>query len=204
MSHTRQTHPETLNPEPFLPCERLDVYRVALQFRQSLRILESVRNISAQRGQLFRAADSVVLNIAAGAGRSAQADKRRHYSYAKGSAMECGAALALLHGESGFARVPEFDVDRIKVGLQCARLRSEKGRARSGMGSSLPWAQEKEPGRNQNDEDEGPLHSGLLEITCGESRMVGARAGRRGDTLLPTASQCHNRSACGACGRVAC
>ena len=96
MSHTRQTHPETLNPEPFLPCERLDVYRIALEFRLSLRILETVRNVSAQRDQLFRAADSVVLNIAEGAGRTAQADKRRHYSYAKGSAMECGAALALL------------------------------------------------------------------------------------------------------------
>ena len=66
------------------------------QFRHSLRILETVRNISAQRDQLFRAADSVVHNIAEGAGRTAQADKRRHYSYAKGSAMECGAALALL------------------------------------------------------------------------------------------------------------
>ena len=68
MSHTRQPNPETSNPEPFLPCERLDVYRVALEFRQSLRIRETVRNISAQRDQLFRAADSVVLNIAEGAG----------------------------------------------------------------------------------------------------------------------------------------
>ena len=83
--------------QPYLQCERLDVYRVALDFRQSLGILESVRNISALRDQLYRAADSVVLNIAEGAGRSAQADKRRHYSYAKGCAMECGAALSLLH-----------------------------------------------------------------------------------------------------------
>ena len=117
MSHTRQPNPETSNPkaaiprggfdestgngddrvQPFLPCERLDVYRAALAFRHSLRILETVRNISAQRDQLFRAADSVILNIAEGAGRSTPADKRRHYSYAKGSAMECGAALTLLH-----------------------------------------------------------------------------------------------------------
>ena len=97
MSQTRQTNTETQNPEPFLPCERLDVYRVALEFRQSLGILDSVRNISALRDQIFRAADSVVLNIAEGAGRHAHADKRRHYSYALGSASECGAALALLH-----------------------------------------------------------------------------------------------------------
>ena len=97
MSHTLQTNPETANPEPFLPCERLDVYRVALEFRQSLGLLETVRNISSQRDQLFRASDSVVLNIAEGAGRIARADKRRHYGYALGSAMECGAALALLY-----------------------------------------------------------------------------------------------------------
>ena len=97
MTQTRQPNPETSNPEPFLPCERLDVYRVALEFRQSIAILDTVRNISSQRDQLFRASDSIALNIAEGAGRLAQADKRRHYSYARGSAMECGAALALLH-----------------------------------------------------------------------------------------------------------
>ena len=105
MSQARQTNPETSNPEPFLPCERLDVYRVALEFRHSLGILDSVRNISALRDQIFRAADSVVLNIAEGAGRTARADKRRHYSYALGSAMECGAALALLHARGALREV---------------------------------------------------------------------------------------------------
>ena len=97
MSQTRNPNPETANPEPFLPCERLDVYRLSLEFRQSLAILDTVRNIASQRDQIFRASDSIVLNIAEGAGRLACPDKRRHYSYAKGSAMECGAALALLH-----------------------------------------------------------------------------------------------------------
>ena len=99
MSQNHQPNPGAANPEPFLPCERLDVYRVALEFRQSIRFLDSVRNISALRDQIYRAADSVVLNIAEGAGRQAQADKRRHYSYSRGSAMECGAALALLHAQ---------------------------------------------------------------------------------------------------------
>ena len=96
MSQNHQPNPGTAYPEPFLPCERLDVYRVALEFRQALGILDTIRNISALRDQIYRASDSVVLNIAEGAGRNAQADKRRHYSYALGSAMECGAALALL------------------------------------------------------------------------------------------------------------
>jgi four helix bundle protein len=105
MSQTRKQITETSNPEPFLPCERLDVYRVALEFRQSLGILDTVRNISALRDQIFRAADSVVLNIAEGAGRHARADKRRHYSYALGSASECGAALALLHACSALREI---------------------------------------------------------------------------------------------------
>ena len=88
MSKTRNPNPDTINPEPFLPCERLDVYRLSLEFRRSLAILDSVRNIASQRDQIFRASDSIVLNIAEGAGRMAQADKRRHYSYAKGSAMK--------------------------------------------------------------------------------------------------------------------
>jgi four helix bundle protein len=105
MSQPNQSNPETSTHEPFLPCERLDVYRVALEFRQSLGILDSVRNISALRDQNYRASDSVVLNIAEGAGRHARADKRRHYSYALGSAMECGAALALLHTRGALREV---------------------------------------------------------------------------------------------------
>jgi len=105
MSHTRQTNTENSNTEPFLPCERLDVYRVALEFRQSLGILDAVRNISALRDQIYRASDSIVLNIAEGAGRIARADKRRHYSYALGSAMECGAALALLHAHGALREI---------------------------------------------------------------------------------------------------
>ncbi len=114
MSHTCQTNPETSNPEPFLPCERLNVYRVALAFRKSLGILDSVRNISALRDQIFRAADSVVLNIAEGAGRSARADKRRHYSYALGSAMECGAALAIVHA-NGALRTDAYELRRMMI-----------------------------------------------------------------------------------------
>jgi four helix bundle protein len=114
MSQSHQPNPENSNPEPFLPCERLDVYRLALQFRQSLQILDSVRNISALRDQLFRASDSVVLNIAEGAGRHATADKRRHYSYALGSAMECGAALALLHA-SGVLCIVAYQERRMMI-----------------------------------------------------------------------------------------
>jgi four helix bundle protein len=83
--------------QAYLPHERLDVYHVALEYRRSLAPLAKVRGIAPLRDQLFRAADSVVLNIAEGAGRNSHADKQRHYEIAKGSATESAAALDLLH-----------------------------------------------------------------------------------------------------------
>ena len=97
MLQNRKPDTNTSAPLSFLPCERLDVYRAAIEFRRSLGVLDSTRNISSLRDQVCRAADSVALNIAEGAGRVVKADKRRHYRYALGSAMECGAALSLLH-----------------------------------------------------------------------------------------------------------
>jgi four helix bundle protein len=58
--------------------------------------LAKVRGAASLRAQLFDAADSVVLNIAQGAGRNSRDDKRRVYKIAKGSATECAAALQLL------------------------------------------------------------------------------------------------------------
>jgi four helix bundle protein len=83
--------------QAYLPHERLDVYRLALEFRRSLAPFSKVRGIGPLRDQLFRAADSVVLNIAEGAGRNSRSDKQRHYEIAKGSATESAAALELLH-----------------------------------------------------------------------------------------------------------
>jgi four helix bundle protein len=83
--------------QAYLPHERLDVYHLALEFRRSLAPLAKVRGIAPLREQLFRAADSVVLNIAEGAGRNSRSDKQRHYEIAKGSASESAAALDLLH-----------------------------------------------------------------------------------------------------------
>ena len=46
--------------------------------------------------QLRRAAQSISLNIAEGAGRATRADKAKHYTIARGSAMECAAELDVL------------------------------------------------------------------------------------------------------------
>ena len=46
--------------------------------------------------QLVRAAESVVRNIAEGAGRWSEADCAKHYKIARGSAMECAASLDVM------------------------------------------------------------------------------------------------------------
>jgi four helix bundle protein len=46
--------------------------------------------------QLTRAAESVVRNIAEGAGRWSEADASKHYKIARGEAMECAASLDVM------------------------------------------------------------------------------------------------------------
>ena len=46
--------------------------------------------------QLRRAATSISLNIAEGAGKTGVADKKRYYSIARGSTLECAAIFDLL------------------------------------------------------------------------------------------------------------
>jgi len=75
--------------------ERLDVYQVALDFLVVAD--EIIESLPRGRGhlvdQLSRAATSIVLNIAEGAGKYSKADKRRYYLSAAGSTTECAAIL---------------------------------------------------------------------------------------------------------------
>ena len=61
------------------------------------------RGCASLRDQLERASSSIVLNIAEGCGRFAQAEKAHFYLIARGSAMECVAVfnLALSRGLVG-------------------------------------------------------------------------------------------------------
>lgn len=78
--------------------ERLDVYQVALDFLVYAEAL--IRKLPRGRAhfadQLGRAALSVVLNIAEGAGKVSGGDKRRYYLSARGSATEAAALLDAL------------------------------------------------------------------------------------------------------------
>ena len=77
---------------------RFDAYQLSLQFRRLV-----VRWLPLRRSelsdQLDRASISVPLNVAEGAGRSTPRERARHYTIARGSAVECLACLDLLELE---------------------------------------------------------------------------------------------------------
>ena len=79
--------------------EKLKAYPYSIQFiALTAEISESLpRGHSKLLDQLQRAAASVPLNIAEGSGKTSSADKKRFYSIARGSAMECSAVLDVFY-----------------------------------------------------------------------------------------------------------
>lgn len=78
--------------------ERLDVYQCAVRFVAAvLNVLGNMPKGQAQLAdQLRRAAFSIPLNIAEGAGKVTSPDRSRFHAIARGSAMECGAILDII------------------------------------------------------------------------------------------------------------
>ncbi|HEY4175859.1 MAG TPA: four helix bundle protein [Kofleriaceae bacterium] len=81
-----------------LSFQKLDVYRAAIDL---LSVINRIR-AHVPRGhadlvdQLKRATQSIPLNIAEGVGRQSKADKARHYTIARGSAMEVASQLDVM------------------------------------------------------------------------------------------------------------
>jgi four helix bundle protein len=94
--------------------ERLDAYQVGLEFV----VLADALVATPPRGkthlaeQLHRAATSICLSIAEGAGEFSIADKVRFYRMAKRSATECAAILDVL------SRLAAGDSDKICLGRE--------------------------------------------------------------------------------------
>src|SRR5258708_32216185 len=107
------------NPTPIrFDHERLRVYHLSLQFvRKVTPMMERIPSKLAVHGQLDRASTSTPLNIAEGNGRYTSADRCRFFDIARGSALECAAALGVAvaegvltdagvdHGKSDLAHV---------------------------------------------------------------------------------------------------
>lgn len=81
-----------------LSFQRLDVYQRAIEFLSLVyELVDALPRGHAERAdQLTRAAESVIRNIAEGAGRWSQADGSKHYKIARGEAMECAASLDVM------------------------------------------------------------------------------------------------------------
>jgi four helix bundle protein len=88
-----------------LSFQKLDVYQRSIEFLALARRLRSElpRGNAELADQLRRAAQSIPQNIAEGAGRATRADKAKHYTIARGSAMECAAHLDVLRIEEMIA-----------------------------------------------------------------------------------------------------
>jgi four helix bundle protein len=78
--------------------QRLDVYQRAIEFLALVGDItgDIPRGHAERADQLVRAAESVVRNIAEGAGRWSEADSAKHYKIARGEAMECAASLDVM------------------------------------------------------------------------------------------------------------
>jgi len=75
--------------------EKLDVYRVSLEFVAWVyaRVDKLKGNRRFARDELIRASQSIPRNIAEGNGKRSQADRKRFFEIARGSALECAAVM---------------------------------------------------------------------------------------------------------------
>ncbi len=83
---------------PVLAFQRLDVYQRSTEFLALIARLqaEPPTGQGSLVKQLREAASSISLNIAEAVGRTGPADRARTFAIARGSAMECAAALDAL------------------------------------------------------------------------------------------------------------
>jgi four helix bundle protein len=116
--------------------ERLDVFGVALDAVAILdELAEELPDGRAYiRDQLRRAANSVALNIAEGAGEFAPAEKARFYRMARRSATECAGQVMVCHrlGLTGAPRVDgALDVLQRVIGMLVTLVRRCGARAQA-------------------------------------------------------------------------
>jgi four helix bundle protein len=94
-----------------LSFQRLHVYQRAIEFLSlTSEIIEQLPKGNGERAdQLVRSAESIVRNIAEGAGRWSRNDAARAYKIARGEAMESAASLDVLRLRGALA---DYQYDR--------------------------------------------------------------------------------------------
>jgi four helix bundle protein len=88
----------TADSSSMLHFQKLDVYQRSIEFLAlAHRVRERLPKGHADLADQFRrAAQSVPQNIAEGCGRTTRADKAKHYTIARGSAMESASHLDVM------------------------------------------------------------------------------------------------------------
>ncbi len=77
--------------------EQFPVYQLSERFFAETQAIQAAKTISPSlKDQLLRASSSIVLNIAEGAGKHSNKEKRIFYTIARGSTQECVAVMRLL------------------------------------------------------------------------------------------------------------
>ena len=78
--------------------EKFEAYQLAIKFAEkAINLTDRIPSShTTLRDQLKRAAFSISLNIAEGTGKTGRADRKRFYSIARGSAMECAAICDII------------------------------------------------------------------------------------------------------------
>ncbi len=110
--------------------DRLAVYAAALEFLQLVeKLLEDSGTRRHLLDQLDRAATSIVLNIAEGAGEFSPPEKARFYRMARRSATECAAVLDIFRIR-GYSNTESLSIGRQKLWEIVAMLTSMINRSR--------------------------------------------------------------------------
>jgi four helix bundle protein len=129
--------------------ERLAVYQSSLDFLAlSTDVIEHLpRGRSHIADQLSRAATSITLNIAEGAGKFSRADKRRYYLTALGSTTECAAIFDVC------LRLKVISAERHREGK---RMVDQLAAMVTGLAKSMEGkGKEAERGEGEGEEGEG-------------------------------------------------
>jgi four helix bundle protein len=96
--------------------EKLKVYQLALDFEEwTIPIRSRIHYYMDIKGQLERASNSIVLNLAEGNGKFSNKDKCRYFDISLGSAFECAGCLDILFREK---KLNEEELKKGKIQLK--------------------------------------------------------------------------------------
>lgn len=85
----------------FFDHKKLHVYTKAVEFVEwTDKLLRAISKKDSISDQLYRASESIVLNIAEGNGKFTAKDRCRYFDISRGSAMECAGCLDVLFAKN--------------------------------------------------------------------------------------------------------